>query len=186
MEKRMERSLIYNGTITAEQFLFYEIRIASKYYLDGTSVEDAIEEIKKNNQLEAALHKIEKEKDILDKEEKDAFLEELGVENTPMIYVYNKVDLNKYGYVHPVAPYVFISAKEKIGLDLLEDEISHILFKDYETFQLGIPYDKGEDFKYLYEHTYVEQVDYRDDYIYLQIEAKRQDIKDYLMYILLN
>ena len=113
-------------------------------------------------------------------------LEELGVENTPMIYVYNKVDLNKYGYVHPVAPYVFISAKEKIGLDLLEDEISHILFKDYETFQLGIPYDKGEDFKYLYEHTYVEQVDYRDDYIYLQIEAKRQDIKDYLMYILLN
>lgn len=103
-----------------------------------------------------------------------------------MIYVYNKVDLNKYGYVHPVAPYVFISAKEKIGLDLLEDEISHILFKDYETFQLGIPYDKGEDFKYLYEHTYVEQVDYRDDYIYLQIEAKRQDIKDYLMYILLN
>ena len=113
-------------------------------------------------------------------------LEELGVENTPRIYVYNKVDLNKYGYVHPVTPYVFISAKEKIGLDLLEDEISHILFKDYETFQLGIPYDKGEDFKYLYEHTYVEQVDYRDDYIYLQIEAKRQDIKDYLMYILLN
>ena len=49
MEKRMERSLIYNGTITAEQFLFYEIRIASKYYLDGASVEDAIEEIKKNN-----------------------------------------------------------------------------------------------------------------------------------------
>ena len=97
-----------------------------------------------------------------------------------------KVDLNKYGYVHPVTPYVFISAKEKIGLDLLEDEISHILFKDYETFQLGIPYDKGEDFKYLYENTYVEQVDYRDDYIYLQIEAKRQDIKDYLMYILFN
>ena len=47
MEKRMERSLIYNGTITAEQFLFYEIRIASKYYIDGTSVEDAIEEIKR-------------------------------------------------------------------------------------------------------------------------------------------
>ena len=45
----MERSLIYNGTITAEQFLFYEIRIASKYYLDGTSVEDTIKEIKKNN-----------------------------------------------------------------------------------------------------------------------------------------
>ena len=48
-EKRMERALIYNGMTTAEQFLFYEIRIASKYYLDGASVEDTIEEIKKNN-----------------------------------------------------------------------------------------------------------------------------------------
>ena len=28
----------YNGTITAEQFLFYEIRIASKFYLDGVSL----------------------------------------------------------------------------------------------------------------------------------------------------
>ena len=45
----MERALIYNGMTTAEQFLFYEIRIASKYYLDGASVEDTIEEIQKNN-----------------------------------------------------------------------------------------------------------------------------------------
>ena len=39
----------YNGTITAEQFLFYEIRIASKFYLDGVSMEDATSEIKSNN-----------------------------------------------------------------------------------------------------------------------------------------
>ena len=45
----MERSQVYSGTITAEQFLFYEIRIASKYYLDGVPVEVAIEEIKENN-----------------------------------------------------------------------------------------------------------------------------------------
>lgn len=45
----MERSQVYSGTITAEQFLFYEIRIASKYYLDGAPVEVAIEEIKENN-----------------------------------------------------------------------------------------------------------------------------------------
>ncbi len=45
----MERSQVYSGTITAEQFLFYEIRIASKYYLDGVPVETAIEEITENN-----------------------------------------------------------------------------------------------------------------------------------------
>lgn len=37
----MEKASIYNGTITAEQFLFYEIRISSKYYLGGTPVDDA-------------------------------------------------------------------------------------------------------------------------------------------------
>ena len=45
----MNQPPTYSGAITAEQFLFHEIRIASKFYLDGTSVEDAIEEIKKNN-----------------------------------------------------------------------------------------------------------------------------------------
>lgn len=39
----------YNGTITAEQFLFYEIRIASKFYLRGTPVEEAVQEIRENN-----------------------------------------------------------------------------------------------------------------------------------------
>ena len=84
-------------------------------------------------------------------------LKSLGVENTPMIYVYNKIDLNKYAYIQPQSPYVFISAKYKRGLDLLEDEISHLLFKDYEVFELSIPYSQGEDFKYLHQHCYVKR-----------------------------
>lgn len=39
----------YNGALTAEQFLFYEIRIAAKMYLDGKKIEEAVEEIKKDN-----------------------------------------------------------------------------------------------------------------------------------------
>ncbi len=39
----------YNGTITAEQFLFYEIRIAARFYLDGVSVSSAIEQIREEN-----------------------------------------------------------------------------------------------------------------------------------------
>ena len=49
MEKQMNQPLTYSGAITAEQFLFHEIRVAAGFYLDGISVEDAIEEIKKNN-----------------------------------------------------------------------------------------------------------------------------------------
>lgn len=45
----MGNSQAYNGSLTAEQFLFYEIRIAAKMYLDGKEIDEAIEEIKKDN-----------------------------------------------------------------------------------------------------------------------------------------
>lgn len=39
----------YNGCLTAEQFLFYEIRIVSKQYLENKSVENIIEYVKRDN-----------------------------------------------------------------------------------------------------------------------------------------
>lgn len=45
----MDQSRLYNGSLTAEQFLFYEIRIAAKYYIDGKTIEEAIKIIKKDN-----------------------------------------------------------------------------------------------------------------------------------------
>ena len=39
----------YNGGLTSEQFLFYEMRIVSKQYLDGKPVEDIIEYVKRDN-----------------------------------------------------------------------------------------------------------------------------------------
>ncbi len=39
----------YNGGLTAEQFLFYEIRIVSKQYLEKKSVEDVILNVRKDN-----------------------------------------------------------------------------------------------------------------------------------------
>jgi hypothetical protein len=45
----MDIYMPYNGTLTAEQFLFYEMRIVSKQYLEGKSVEDIIEYVKRDN-----------------------------------------------------------------------------------------------------------------------------------------
>ncbi|HPM75325.1 MAG TPA: DUF1819 family protein [Saccharofermentans sp.] len=39
----------YNGTLTAEQFLFYEMRIVSKQYIEGKSIDEIIEYIKSDN-----------------------------------------------------------------------------------------------------------------------------------------
>ena len=44
-----DSQMTYNGGLTAEQFLFYEIRIVSKFYLTGVSIESAIENVKADN-----------------------------------------------------------------------------------------------------------------------------------------
>ena len=39
----------YHGGLTAEQFLFYEIRIAAKFYLAGIPIESAVDDIRRDN-----------------------------------------------------------------------------------------------------------------------------------------
>jgi hypothetical protein len=45
----MGMSANYNGGLTAEQFLFYEIRIVAKLYDEGKSVDEVIEIVKRDN-----------------------------------------------------------------------------------------------------------------------------------------
>lgn len=45
----MDQGHLYSGSLTAEQFLFYEIRTVAKYYIDGKTIEETIEIIKKDN-----------------------------------------------------------------------------------------------------------------------------------------
>lgn len=45
----MDQTFSYRSSLTAEQFLFYEIRIAARFYMEGISIEEAIEKIKKEN-----------------------------------------------------------------------------------------------------------------------------------------
>ena len=45
----MPHSIKYNGAITAEKFLFYEMRVADRFYIQNAPIENAIEEIRKGN-----------------------------------------------------------------------------------------------------------------------------------------
>ncbi|WP_241716780.1 DUF1819 family protein [Sulfoacidibacillus ferrooxidans] len=49
MNKTMGLTMPYNGSLTSEQFLFYEMRIVSKQYLEGGPIEDIIAYIKRDN-----------------------------------------------------------------------------------------------------------------------------------------
>lgn len=45
----MDLNVPYNSCLTAEQFLFYEMRIVAKQYLDGKSIDETISYIKLDN-----------------------------------------------------------------------------------------------------------------------------------------
>jgi len=45
----MDATNLYNGGLTAEQFLFYEMRIVSKMYVQGKSLEEILETVKRDN-----------------------------------------------------------------------------------------------------------------------------------------
>lgn len=45
----MNKQLPYNGTLTAEQFLYYEMRIVSRLYLEGKKLDEIIECIQRDN-----------------------------------------------------------------------------------------------------------------------------------------
>lgn len=113
-------------------------------------------------------------------------LKEIGIKDTPMIYAYNKIDLNKYAFVVPNDPYVFISAKENIGFEQLEKLISSILFKDYAIYDLNIPYQDGEIFSYLHQHCLVLKFEYLQNSIYLKVEMHPSMANKYRKYILKN
>lgn len=45
----MTRSMTYNGSLTREQFLFYEIRIAARFYKESIGFDEALNHIKSQN-----------------------------------------------------------------------------------------------------------------------------------------
>lgn len=111
-------------------------------------------------------------------------LKSLQADQIPMIYVYNKIDKNRYGWIQPQDPHVFVSAKDKSNLDTLEDMISRVLFKEYAVYELNIPYQDGEIYKYLEQHCTVLHREYLENTVYLKIEAHPSFIHHYQQYLL--
>lgn len=113
-------------------------------------------------------------------------LEALGVKDTPMIYVYNKVDKDRYAFLQPKEPYVFISVKDEVNLDQLEDMIVETLFKDYEMIELYIPYDHGEIYSQIHQKYELLKEEYLDKGIYISFYINVKDKHKYKEYIYKN
>jgi len=102
-------------------------------------------------------------------------LEELGVKETPMIYVYNKADLVEDEFTPSTKEAVRISAKNLENIDTLIDSIKSHIFKHYVKASFLIPYDRGTLISYLNEHAHVYETEYLENGTLITVECSEHD-----------
>ena len=113
-------------------------------------------------------------------------LESLGVKDIPMLYVYNKIDKGNIVFLQTREPHLLISAKEKTNLDQLKRFLGKTLFGNLERYQLWIPYAQGETFAMIMRHVHVNEVQYQENGIYMDIETLPSFKKKLESFIILN
>jgi GTP-binding protein HflX len=110
-------------------------------------------------------------------------LKEIGVDNIPIIYAYNKIDLIGDESILKVEENgVFISAKKKIGIEELITKIKQEIFTKYITCELLIPYDKGNIIAYLNDNANIKATTYENDGILIALECQQSDYARYEKY----
>ena len=111
-------------------------------------------------------------------------LDEIGIKDTPMIYVYNKSDLTDETALLPVEHSVKISAKYSLNIDELLESIKKLIFTQYIKANLLIPYDCGNIISYLNEHASVSKTEYLDNGTLVEVECSPYDYERFSKYSL--
>jgi len=126
-------------------------------------------------------------------------LKEIGAEQVPMIYVFNKTDkltdknsiekiqahISKKMWVGE-SPVVFMSAKTMNGLDDLLTQIKTEVFSDYVRCKMAIPYEDGKLFAYLNDNAYVLETVFEETTTCLSLECSEKDYIKYQRYVINN
>lgn len=111
-------------------------------------------------------------------------LEELGVNaSTPIIYVFNKADKVGLATIPNDHNKIFISAKNRLNLNLLEEEIKKALFYDWKKCKMFIPYGCEKVLSYLNEKATILKQSYQQDGTMIELEISPLDYNKFIDYI---
>lgn len=106
-------------------------------------------------------------------------LKELGADHIPAIYAYNKSDLTNDEYPRIQDSSVYLSAKQRSGIDKLIELIRDRIFHDYLQCEIVIPFEQGRLVAYFNEHAHVQSTSYEPEGTRLKLECKAADYNKY-------
>jgi GTP-binding protein HflX len=97
--------------------------------------------------------------------------------------VFNKADKIGLATLPTNENKMFISAKNHLNLNLLEQEIKKALFSDWIHCKMFIPYENGSILSYLNEKASVIDVKYLEEGSMVDVELSPIDFNKYIDYI---
>jgi GTPase len=111
-------------------------------------------------------------------------LDDIGVGDIPVIYAFNKAELVDEDMVAKVVnDRIYLSAKQRKGIDELVDVIKSHIFKDYKKCEMLIPFSQGQLISYFNEHANVLHTEYEENGTKLTVECRSADYEKYQEYV---
>ncbi|MBD8500849.1 GTPase HflX [Paenibacillus arenosi] len=110
-------------------------------------------------------------------------LQAIGIEDLPMIYAYNKIDLHEGDTPSTSESNIYMSAKKKLGVEELIRAIRQNVFKDYVRCEMLIPYDQGSAVSYLNQNATVIETSYEEEGTKLTLECRQSDYNKFQDFI---
>ena len=115
----------------------------------------------------------------------ESVLKELGADSKKTILVYNKIDrleIDIYPKNHDDV--IYISAKKGINMDKLLELIQDAIKENTYSVSLLLPYDRGDIFSKLKGKYNIEEFEYVENGITLNVNLEEEDYNIYKEYIL--
>ncbi|CAM4491247.1 GTP-binding protein HflX [Paenibacillus endophyticus] len=110
-------------------------------------------------------------------------LKDLRAYDIPTIYAYNKCDLTDHPYPAVNDSNVFLSARDRSGLDELIQVIRDHIFDDYMKCELLIPFSQGRLVAYFNEHAHVEATEYEAEGTRMKLECRVSDFEKHRQHV---
>ncbi|MGL5641384.1 MAG: GTPase HflX [Paraclostridium sp.] len=109
-------------------------------------------------------------------------LRQIGAENIPSIYVFNKSDLIELDELSDDR--ILISAKNNIGIDELVESICKQIFADYINLKIEVPYIEAKMISYIMENEAIINFEYTENGVMFDIECSKVEYVKYKEFII--
>lgn len=115
----------------------------------------------------------------------NSVLKDMNIEGKKILYVLNKIDKNKnFRFYEEAENEIYISAYNDEDIDKLVEEIQKLLFEDYNSYKVLLPYN---DYDKFYEYIDIEKKDeekFRGDGVETHIYIKDKQMEKFRKYFI--